>query len=222
MLRPCRRPATTPTSPTGSTACRRRTRSPTRESFIADARAAASPPTSGRDSPSRTPPPASCSGSVSLDRFAERRGGGDRLLGQAGGAPPGRSPGGGASRRRLGLRRARRRAPRAAHVPGQRGLAGAGRPPRLHARVPAARLPRAGAGQEPGGAGRAVRGRQPAAPRRPGAVRAPARRLDAIRMRTRREAPDLAEPAPLSGLSPERFSLDPANLLDEKSLRAFT
>jgi hypothetical protein len=39
---------------------------------------------------------------------------------------------------------------------------------------------------------------------------------------TNREAPDLAEPAPLSGLSPERFSLDPANLLDEKSVRAFT
>ena len=46
----------------------------------------------------------------------------------------------------------------------------------------------------------------------------------AVRLTTRhrREAPDLAEPAPLSGLSPERFSLDPANLLDEKSLRAFT
>ena len=83
-------------------------------------------------------------------------------------------------------------------------------------------------GKSRGGAGRAVRGRQRAAPRRSGAVRAPALRPGAALLRRagrpehKREAPDLAEPAPLSGLSPERLSLDPANRLDEKSLRAFT
>ena len=106
-----------------------------------------------------------------LRRPAGRR---DRLLGQAGGAPPGRSPGGGAPRRRLGVRRARRRAPRAAHVPRQRGLAGPG------GRLGFTRecLLRGFLAPEPGksrrGAGRAVRGRQPPAPRRSGAVRAPA------------------------------------------------
>ena len=112
-------------------------------------------------------------------------GGRDRLLGQAGGAPQGRSPGGGAPRRRLGLRRARRRAPRAAHLPWQRGLAGPRGQAGIHARVPAARLSRARGGQEPRGAGRAVPGRRPPAPRRPGAVRAPALRPAAARLKTK-------------------------------------
>ena len=84
--------------------------------------------------------------------------------------------------------------------------------------------PEQGKGRD--GAGCAVSGRQTSAPRRPGAVRAPAVGPGAIRLRTKREAPDLAEPAPLwashpnaslsiqrtfsmrslSGLSPDPFS----------------
>ena len=111
-------------------------------------------------------------GSVSLDLFADRQAAEIGYWVKLAGAPHGRCPGGGAPRRGLGVRRGRRRAPRAADVPRQRGVAGAGRQARLHARVPAARLPPAGGGQEPRGAGRALPGRQPPAPRRPGAVRA--------------------------------------------------
>ena len=73
----------------------------------------------------------------------------DRLLGEAVGAPPGRSLGGGAPARALGLRGGRTATPGAADVPWQRRLAGARRQARLHAHRPGARLPAGRAGQGP-------------------------------------------------------------------------
>ena len=70
--RPSGRPATTRTSPTGSTACRRRTRWPT-PSGSSPTRGAAWWPASAPGSPSPTPPRGELLGSVSLDLFAERQ-----------------------------------------------------------------------------------------------------------------------------------------------------
>ena len=184
--------------------------------------APASPPASAPGSPSRTRASGELLGSVSLDRFADRQA-----------AEIGYWVKREARRRGVALGAARLVVAWAFGELGIERLELLTYPGNEASQSLAARLGftrecllRGFLAPEPGKSreGRAVPsdGRQPAAPRRPGAVRAPARRLDAIRLRTRREAPDLAEPAPLSGLSPERFSLDPANLLDEKSLRAFT
>ena len=88
-------------------------------------------------------------GSISLDLTRRPRSGRDRLLGEARDAPPGRSPSGGTARHRLGVPRARPRAPRDPHVPRQRRQPGPRREARLSPRGPAARLSRTRARQEP-------------------------------------------------------------------------
>ena len=224
--RPSGRPATTRTSPTGSSGCPRPTRSrtprrssPTRATGCCSASAPGSAVTDAASG--------ELLGSVSLDLFADRQA-----------AEIGYWVKREARRRGVALGAARLVVDWAfgelgverlelLTYPGNEASQALAGQARLHARVPAARLPRARGRQEPGRAGRAVRGRQPPAPRRPGAVRAPAlgpgaRATDSATPQAQREPPDLAAPAALSGLSPERFSLDPANRLDEKSLRAFT
>ena len=226
MPRPSRPPATTRTSPTGSTVCRRRTASPT---------------PSGS---SRTPGAGSWPGErarLAVDRRGHRRaarqrqprplrrprGGRDRLLGQAGGAPPGRGPGGGAPRHRLGVRRSRASsASSCSRTPAtrrrRRWPAGSGS--RASACCAASsRRSRARAGR--GGSCRPrTAACRPATTRCSscGCARTRRRRPDdgpgagITRACAQREAPDLAEPAPLSGLSPERPFFDPANRLADE------